>query len=131
MSKKKTKSNYEQTRSKGSGKPKFTLKYGSGRNGMVFINLYSEGKQVAFAYQVQRNNSWNIKVKDQQLMDKLGIEKAQFAGMATEALFFYSKYWPIRNAYARAKKGNTDKVVKLSDLIKRAVNYAKEKNIAI
>ena len=96
-----------------------------------FINLYVGGKQAAFAYKVQRNNSWDVKVKDQNLMDELNIEKAQFAGMASEALFFYSKYWPIKKAYDKATKENTQDLAKLSGLIDRAVKYAEEKQIAI
>ena len=124
-------SKYEQLILEGNAIPDYSLNYGRGKNGMDFINLYAGEKQVAFAYLVQRNNSWDVKVKDQALMDKLGFEKAQFAAMASEALFFYSKYAPIKKAYAKARKGDTRETAKLSDLYERAVKYAKEKRIQI
>jgi len=71
---------------------------------MDFINLYAGKAQVAYAYQVQRNNSWDVKVKDHALMEKLQIEKAQFAGMAAEALIFFSKYNKVKAGLVASRK---------------------------
>jgi len=108
--------------------PEYRLTHGVGRNGMDFINLYVGKTQVAYAYQVQKNNSWDVKVKDLALMDKLQIEKAQFAGMAAEALIFFSKYNKVKAGLVAARKAKDGGKLAVWEAQKaKALTIAKER----